>query len=73
MNRDRFEGGWKQFRGKVKERWGRLTHDPQREFAGRRDQLAGRIQEWCGIWREKAEHQLTPFLKRNRDRNLSNR
>jgi hypothetical protein len=25
MNRDRFEGGWKQFGGKVKEQWGTLT------------------------------------------------
>jgi uncharacterized protein YjbJ (UPF0337 family) len=73
MNRDRFEGGWKQFSGKVKERWGRLTHDPQRELAGRREQLAGRIQERCGISKEEAARQLRDFLDRNRNWDLSKR
>ena len=72
MNPDRFEGNWKQFRGKVKEQWGRLTHDPQREFAGRRDQLAGRIQELHGISKEKAEQQLRVFLNRNRNWYVAN-
>ncbi len=26
MNWDRIEGDWKQFVGKVKEKWGKLTH-----------------------------------------------
>ena len=73
MNRDRFEGNWKQFSGKVKEQWGRLTDDPQREFAGRRDQLAGRIQERNGISKEEAARQLRDFLDRNRNWHLSNR
>jgi uncharacterized protein YjbJ (UPF0337 family) len=73
MNRDRLEGNWKLFGGKVKEQWGRLTHDPQREFAGRRDQLAGRIQERYGISKEQAARQLKDFRDRNRDWNLSNR
>jgi uncharacterized protein YjbJ (UPF0337 family) len=73
MNRDRFEGSWKQFGGKVKEQWGRLTHDPQREFAGRRERLAGRIQERYGISKEEAALQLKDFLDRNRNWDFSNR
>jgi uncharacterized protein YjbJ (UPF0337 family) len=73
MNRDRFEGSWKQFGGKVKEQWGRLTADPGREFAGRRDQIAGRIQERYGISKEEAARQLKDFLDRNRNWDLSNR
>ena len=67
MNQDRFEGNWRQFGGKVKEQWGRLTNDPQREFAGRRDQLAGRTQERYGISKEEAARQLKDFLDRNRN------
>lgn len=67
MNPDRFEGNWKQFRGKVKEQWGRLTHDQRREAAGRRDQLAGRIQARRGFSKEEAERQLQEFLNRNRN------
>ena len=73
MNRDRIVGNWKQFRGKWQEVWGSLTNDPQREFAGRRDQIAGRIQERYGISKEQAARQLKEFLDRNRNWNLSNR
>ena len=27
MNEDRISGNWKQFKGKVKEKWGQLTDD----------------------------------------------
>jgi len=27
MNKDQTEGNWKQFKGKVKEKWGKLTDD----------------------------------------------
>lgn len=73
MNHDRFEGNWRQFGGKVKEQWGRLTHDPQREFAGRRDQLAGKEQVRYGVAKEEAARQLKDFLDRNRDWDLANR
>ena len=67
MNRDRFEGNWRQFGGKVKKQWGGLTNDPQREFAGRRDGLAGRVQKQRGTSIEEAERQLKEFLDHNRN------
>ncbi len=73
MNRDRLEGSWKQIGGKINEQWGRLTNDPRREFAGRRDQLKGRIQERYGISKEKAASQLKDFLDRNRNWDLLSR
>src|SRR5678815_5448473 len=36
MNDDRIEGNWKQFKGKVKEQWGKLTDDDLDVIAGRR-------------------------------------
>ncbi len=73
MNQDRIAGIWKQFRGKVKGRWGELTHDPQVVTAGARDQLAGRIQERYGVSKEEAARQLKDFLDRNRNWDLSSR
>jgi uncharacterized protein YjbJ (UPF0337 family) len=55
---DRIEGNWKQFRGKIKEHWGRLTDDELDVIGGRKDQLAGRIQEAYGIGKDEAERQL---------------
>jgi uncharacterized protein YjbJ (UPF0337 family) len=62
MNWEQMEGSWKQVKGKVKERWGRLTDDDLEKINGRRDQLVGQIQEKYGIAREVAEEQLQQFL-----------
>lgn len=64
MNWDRIEGGWKQMTGKVKEQWGKLTDDDLTEAAGKRDQLAGKIQARYGIAKEEAERQLDDFAKK---------
>ena len=67
MNRDRLKGNWKQIKGKVKERWGRLTDDDLDVIAGKRDQLLGRIQERHGIAKDEAERQVKTFENRNPD------
>lgn len=66
MNNDRFEGNWKQLRGKVKEQWGKLTDDQLDMIEGKREQLSGKIQEAYGISREEAEKQLSDWEQRNR-------
>ncbi|HET9512748.1 MAG TPA: CsbD family protein [Gemmatimonadales bacterium] len=58
MNRDWLEGNWKQVRGKVRERWGKLTDDELDVIAGRRDQLVGRIQELYGTSKHEIERDL---------------
>ena len=58
MNQDRFEGNWKQLKGKVKEKWGKLTDQDLTAVEGKRDQLVGKIQERYGIAKEEAERQL---------------
>ena len=39
MNWDRIEGDWKQFVGKVKEKWSKLTDDDIAAINGKREQL----------------------------------
>lgn len=65
MNKDTVEGNWKQFKGKVKEQWGKLTDDDFDVIAGKRDQLVGRIQERHGISRDEAEKQVKDWETRN--------
>jgi uncharacterized protein YjbJ (UPF0337 family) len=55
------EGNWKQFKGKVKAKWGDLTDDELDVIDGRREELVGRIQEAYGIAREEAERQVNDF------------
>ena len=65
MNKDRVEGNWRQFKGKVKEQWGKLTDDDLDVIAGKRDQLLGRIQERHGFSKEEAEKQVNDWKDRN--------
>lgn len=65
MNKDQIEGNWTQFKGKVKEQWGKLTDDDLDIIAGKRDQLLGRIQERHGLAKDEAEKQLASFQERN--------
>ncbi len=67
MNWDTVEGNWKQFKGKVKTRWGKLTDDHLEVIAGKRVQLAGKIQEVYGITKDEAEKQINSFEKLNKD------
>lgn len=61
MNWDTIKGDWKQFKGKVKEKWGKLTDDDLNKIQGRRDQLAGAIQKTYGIAKDEAEKQVKEF------------
>ena len=58
MNWDRIEGNWKQLQGKTQEQWGKLTNDDLDVIAGKRDQLAGKIQARYGVAKDEAEKQI---------------
>lgn len=67
MNEDRIVGNWKQFKGKIREQWGRLTDDDIDVIAGKKSQLLGKIQERQGLAKEDAEKQLADWQRRNPD------
>ncbi|MET0640663.1 MAG: CsbD family protein [Hyphomicrobium sp.] len=58
MNWDRIEGNWKQFSGKVKEKWGQLTDDDLTRANGNREQLEGILQERYGYGKDQAKKEL---------------
>lgn len=62
-NWNRIEGDWTQWKGRVRERWGKLTDDQLDVVAGRRDQLSGRIQEVYGVTKDEAERQLNNWQR----------
>jgi uncharacterized protein YjbJ (UPF0337 family) len=63
MNWDQIAGKWKQSKGQIRERWGRLTQDDVEVIAGKREQLVGLLQERYGFVKEAAEEQVNEFLK----------
>jgi uncharacterized protein YjbJ (UPF0337 family) len=64
MNWDRIQGDWKQFKGRVKERWGDLTDDHLDQIEGQREQLVGKIQKQYGITRDEADKQVREWETR---------
>ena len=67
MNWDQIQGNWKQAMGQAKEQWGKLTDDDLDVVAGRRDQLAGKIQERYGVAKDEAEKQLAEWQRKASD------
>ena len=67
MDWNRVEGSWKQMKGKIKEKWGKLTDDDLNVIDGKQDQLEGKIQERYGYAKDQARrehhHSKAPRLR----------
>jgi uncharacterized protein YjbJ (UPF0337 family) len=63
MNWDRVEGGWNAFKGKVQQKWGKLTDDDLTVIDGKRSELSGRLQQRYGVAKDEAERQIDTWLK----------
>jgi len=63
MNKDIFEGKWKEMRGQVKEWWGKLTDDDLEQVGGKWDQLIAVLQQKYGYTREQAEQEFEGRLQ----------
>jgi uncharacterized protein YjbJ (UPF0337 family) len=75
MNADQMKGKWKQIKGSVKERWGKLTDDDLDVIDGQHDQLIGKVQERYGIAREAAQKQVDEWnaTQAREDRDIEER
>ena len=62
MNWDQIEGKWKEYSGRFREKWGKLTDGDWDVIAGKRDQLVGRIQQRYGLEREQAQRDVDDFV-----------
>jgi uncharacterized protein YjbJ (UPF0337 family) len=62
MDWDRIQGNWKQFTGRVKEKWGKLTEDDLTTINGRRDQLEGKLQERYGWAKDQVRKDVDTWL-----------
>lgn len=67
MNWDIVQGNWLQLKGSVQEKWADLTDDDIQKLDGKKDQLAGKLQERYGIARDEAEKQIDEWADKLKD------
>jgi uncharacterized protein YjbJ (UPF0337 family) len=68
MTWDRIERNWQHYKGNAKRHWVKLTDDQLDGVAGKREQLAGKIQEAYGFSQEEAEKRLAAWQDAQKDR-----
>ena len=73
MNWDQVEGKWKQYKGSLREKWGKLTDSDLETIRGQRDQLVGTIQERYGIAKEAAQEEVDAFVRALKDEDAEDR
>jgi len=67
MNWDRIEGNWKQFKGTVRQQWGKITDEQLDAIAGKRHLLAGQIQQTYAVSVDNAETQLAAWQQNQKE------
>ncbi|RPI85914.1 MAG: CsbD family protein [Chloroflexi bacterium] len=68
MNKDIFEGTWKEMRGQIKEWWGKLTDDDLERAGGNAEQILGLLQQKYGYTRERAEQEFNQKLEEAKEK-----
>jgi uncharacterized protein YjbJ (UPF0337 family) len=63
VNWDRIQGNWKEFKGRVQQKWGKLTDDDLDVIEGKRTELTGRLQQRYGVAKDEAERDIDTWLK----------
>jgi uncharacterized protein YjbJ (UPF0337 family) len=62
MNKDIFEGKFKEISGELKKKWGELTDDDIKKTQGNTQALAGILQQKLGHTKEQSEEEVSDIL-----------
>lgn len=62
MNNDILEGKWKQLKGSVQTRWGKITDSDFEQIKGNRERFAGIVQERYGKNKEEAKKEVNEYI-----------
>ncbi len=67
MNEDIIKGKWKEIKGEVKQKWGKLTDDELIEVEGSEEKMVGLLQKKYGYAKDKAEEEYRGFMNRHQN------
>lgn len=66
MDKDIIKGKWHEVKGKLKQKWGKLTDDDLTQMKGSYEELSGAIQKRYGYQKDQAKKEIDAFVKENR-------
>ncbi len=66
MNEQILKGKWRQIRGDIKQKWGKLTSSDLDRVEGKIDKLLGLLQEKYGYTTEKAQEEFSRFVSESK-------
>jgi uncharacterized protein YjbJ (UPF0337 family) len=61
VNKEIMEGKWKQLKGEIQNKWGKLTNDDLDVIDGNSEKFSGMIQERYGKSKEEADQAADEF------------
>jgi len=61
MNKDQMQGNWEQFKGQIKQQWGKLTDNDLDRIRGNEQEAEGILQERYGHTKEQAKKAWKDF------------
>lgn len=61
MKEEQLKGKWTQLKGKIQQKWGKLTNDDLAYINGSRKLLIGKVMEREGLAKEAVEKELENF------------
>lgn len=65
LNQDQFKGNWKQFKGDLKQKWGKFTDDDLLFIEGSYDKYEGKLQERYGDRKEEIRQWTDEWFKQH--------
>ncbi len=68
LNTDILKGKWKELKGDIKVKWGKLTDDDLTEIEGNTEKFVGILQKRYGYSRDEAEREYNEFIDRYQKR-----
>jgi uncharacterized protein YjbJ (UPF0337 family) len=62
MNSDIVEGKWKQMKGSIQTKWGKITDDEFEQIKGNRERLVGIVQEKYGYEKDRVRKEVEDYF-----------
>ena len=66
MNKELLKGNWNILKGKVKQKWGKLTDNDISTIDGNYDELIGHLQKAYGYDQEACEREIDSFIEESK-------